>query len=1068
MLEKPFILAYVGNHVYERGMELYKNNLIGDLRIQEDTDNSLVQIQANADSHEVEVQLDQTGSWIFDCSCDCNFFRKNLTNCRHIAGTLIKYAETNKTEEQPVITPAKETNSSMKKLLDVYKSDLQFGILPPVSPIIIEPYLSSDKDHQIKVSFKIGMHGQPFYVIQNISEFCDTIRKKEYKKYGKQLEFVHQKEYFKKETLPLLSFLLSITLHEDSFHEDNMPYYPYYTTSELPPIRRNLFLKGRYLDAFMDAIKEVPFYIQTSYSDEKGTLSKEPLEIQTSLTKQEDGYLLEGNPYPFFLGNQYIYFLHKETNTIHCTLRKNDDFEKLLDLMHEESIFISNHDLPAFSKYIYPTLSSSTRILTDSFDPFEYIIPKPLFEIYLDMPERDYVTCRIMATYPFGRINILENTDKVNQRNEEEEQEFIRFLSVSFSGLDNEKHVLVLDHDEARLYQLLKEGIPSFQQKASVFITDALKGLTATSAPKIRIGLSYHHDLLQLDLIGSDIDRRQIAEILSRYDHRKKYYRLKDGSFIDVDTYLTQLSELTDGLSIAAEDIENGSIELPKYRAWYLEELANEDRYVFDRDDSFETLIWQMKDSGQKKYTVPAQLQMPLRPYQKKGFTWLCTLKDNGFCGLLADEMGLGKTIQVISFLGAWKDRKRTLIVCPASLVYNWYNEIHRFLPDLHPRILSGNADMRKVQIMESAEDDILITSYDLLKRDIEIFKDMHFSCQVIDEAQYIKNHDTLASKAVKQIRSDFRIALTGTPIENRLSELWSIFDYLMPGFLYGYHRFRDDIEIPIIRDHDEESEKVLQRLISPFVLRRMKKDVLKDLPDKLEEVYYASLEDEQQELYEARVKGLKLSLLNQSDAEFRENRIAILAELTRLRQICCDPSLIYENYAGNSAKTDLCIDMIRTAADAGHKVLLFSQFTSMLDILTKRLRKEGILFHLLTGDTPSSKRIELADSFQVDETPVFCISLKAGGTGLNLTAADVVIHYDPWWNTAVENQASDRAHRIGQKNIVTVYRLITKDTIEEKILEMQKEKADLADRIFSGESISDTKLTREELLKLL
>jgi len=749
-------------------------------------------------------------------------------------------------------------------------------------------------------------------------------------------------------------------------------------------------------------------------------------------------------------------------------LRKDDGFEKLLDVMHEESIFINNKDLPVFSKYIYPVLSSSTRIHTDSFDPYDYIIAKPLFEIYLDMPKRDYVTCRILATYPFGNINILENTEHQGQRNEEEEQNFIRFLSVSFSYLDSKNHLLVLENEEDKLYQLLKEGIPSFQKKASVFITDALKGLTAASAPKIRIGLSYHHNLLQLDLIGDDIDRKQIAEILNRYDHRKKYYRLKDGSFIDVDAYLNQLSELTDGLSITTKDIENGSIELPKYRAWYLEELANEDRYVFDRDDSFETLIWQMKDSEGKRYTVPAGLQMPLRPYQKKGFSWLCRLKDNGFCGLLADEMGLGKTIQVISFLGAWKDRKRTLIVCPASLVYNWYNEIHRFLPALHPRILSGNADMRKVQIQESNEDDILITSYDLLKRDIEIFKDLHFSCQVIDEAQYIKNHDTLASKAVKQIHSDFRIALTGTPIENRLSELWSIFDYLMPGFLYGYHRFRDDLEIPIIRDHDEESERVLQRLISPFVLRRMKKDVLKDLPDKLEEVYYASLEEEQKELYEARVSGLKLSLLNQSDAEFRENKIAILAELTRLRQICCDPSLIYENYNGSSAKTDLCIDMIRTAADAGHKILLFSQFTSMLEILTRRLRKEGILFHLLTGDTPSSKRIELADSFQIDETPVFCISLKAGGTGLNLTAADVVIHYDPWWNTAVENQASDRAHRIGQKNIVTVYRLITKDTIEEKILEMQKEKADLADRIFSGESISDTKLTREELLKLL
>ncbi|MBR2811775.1 MAG: DEAD/DEAH box helicase, partial [Solobacterium sp.] len=333
---------------------------------------------------------------------------------------------------------------------------------------------------------------------------------------------------------------------------------------------------------------------------------------------------------------------------------------------------------------------------------------------------------------------------------------------------------------------------------------------------------------------------------------------------------------------------------------------------------------------------------------------------------------------------------------------------------------------------------------------------------------QYIKNAGTQASQAVKTIRSDFKIALTGTPIENRLSELWSIFDYLMPGYLFSYRRFRSLYEIPIVREEDEDSSHELQHMISSFVLRRVKKDVLKDLPDKLEKVFYAPLEGEQKELYNARVQSLKADLLGKTDKEYMENRIQILAELTRLRQICCDPDLLYNDYQGNSAKTDLCIEMVKTSVESGHKVLLFSQFTTMLDILNKRLEEEQIPYHLITGATPKSKRAEMVESFQHDDVPVFCISLKAGGTGVNLTAADVVIHYDPWWNTAVENQASDRAHRIGQKNVVSVFRLIMSNSIEERILALQQEKSGLFQRILSDQSISSAALSKEDLIKLL
>ena len=442
-------------------------------------------------------------------------------------------------------------------------------------------------------------------------------------------------------------------------------------------------------------------------------------------------------------------------------------------------------------------------------------------------------------------------------------------------------------------------------------------------------------------------------------------------------------------------------------------------------------------------------------------------LYSNQFGGILADDMGLGKTLQVISFLLV-EHTGCSLIVCPASLVYNWKHELERFAPSLKADMVTGNVQQRKEVLDRWKEVDVLITSYDLLRRDITDYQDLIFFCEVIDVAQYIKNHGTQAARAVKQVQTGFRLALTGTPIENRLSELWSIFDYLMPGYLYSYQRFRTELEQPIVQHKDEDAAKRLQRLIRPFVLRRLKKEVLQDLPDKLEENLYADMDGEQQELYDAHVRRMKLMLEEKSDEEIRTDKIEILAELTRLRQLCCDPALLYDNYKGGSAKTELVRGLIRNAVENGHKVLLFSQFTTMLERLYRILEEEKIASHMLTGATPKEKRIEMVESFAHDEVPVFCISLKAGGTGLNLTAADVVIHFDPWWNSAVQNQATDRAHRIGQKNVVNVYRILAKGTIEEKIVELQERKLQLSDRILGGESLQAQGLTREELLELL
>ena len=411
---------------------------------------------------------------------------------------------------------------------------------------------------------------------------------------------------------------------------------------------------------------------------------------------------------------------------------------------------------------------------------------------------------------------------------------------------------------------------------------------------------------------------------------------------------------------------------------------------------------------------------------------------------------------------------RTSLVVCPSSLIYNWFDEFTRFAPALRVCPVAGSKDMRK-DILHRYEDyDVLITSYDLLKRDIDIYESLTFYYNILDEAQYIKNPASAAAKSVKILHSRHRFALTGTPIENRLSELWSIFDFLMPGFLYPYDTFRRELETPITKNRDEAASERLRKMTSPFILRRLKSDVLKDLPEKLEETRFAQFEESQRKLYDAHVARMKKMLESSSDENFSRNKIEILAELTRLRQICCDPSLLVENYVGGSAKREALITLINTAIDGGHRLLVFSQFTTMLSLIEADLKACGIEYYLITGQTPKEERLRLVKRFNSGDVPVFLISLKAGGTGLNLVGADVVVHYDPWWNLAVQNQATDRAHRIGQKNVVNVYKLIARGTIEEKIQHMQEQKKDLADEILRGEGGTLQAMTREDLMDLL
>ena len=382
-----------------------------------------------------------------------------------------------------------------------------------------------------------------------------------------------------------------------------------------------------------------------------------------------------------------------------------------------------------------------------------------------------------------------------------------------------------------------------------------------------------------------------------------------------------------------------------------------------------------------------------------------------------------------------------------------------------------GSIAERKKRIAKLEEQDVIVTSYDLLKRDIELYqeKNYEFKYIVADEAQYIKNNNTQNSKAIKEIRAEIKYALTGTPIENSLSELWSIFDFIMPDYLFSYKHFKDRFEVPIIKENDENVMGKLKMLIEPFILRRIKKEVLTELPDKTVTVLYNEMQDEQLKIYQSYMASAKQeAMMEIKQNGFEKSQIRILALLMRLRQICCHPSLFIDNYADGSSKLNQCMEIMNDAIQGGHKILLFSGYTSMFDLLEEELKKQNIRYFKLTGQTKVADRIELVDEFNANpDIKVFLISLKAGGTGLNLIGADMVIHYDPWWNLSAENQATDRTYRIGQKNNVQVYKLITKNSIEEKIYELQQKKAKLIDNMLSTEQTFINKLSKEDIMNL-
>ena len=539
---------------------------------------------------------------------------------------------------------------------------------------------------------------------------------------------------------------------------------------------------------------------------------------------------------------------------------------------------------------------------------------------------------------------------------------------------------------------------------------------------------------MKLDIEG--VDSNEYREIFSSYKNNNRLYRMKNGAYLDLkDNDLEQAFKLIDILNIY-NDFDN--MKIPNNKAIYLEKLIEDEDLSFVNGSKYVSNVVKKFDKVKSKnYEVPKDLNATLRDYQVSGFEFFKTLSDYQFGGILADEMGLGKTIQTIAFLLSNKDKK-SIVITPTALIYNWKNELEKFAPTLKVGLLHA-AKSEREKILDNIDNyDVILTTYTTYKNDIDKYKNINFDYCIIDEAQNIKNPDAIITKAIKNVNAKVKFALTGTPIENNLMELWSIFDFIMPGYLYNKSKFKS------IFVNNDKNIIELKNLIKPFILRRTKKEVITELPDKIEQKIIIDLEKEHKRAYKGYV-----NLITRKIKENNQDNITVFSYLTKLRQLCLSPELMVKNYQGKNSKLDVLINIINDSSD--EKILVFSQFTKVLEVIGKRLNEENISYSYLDGKTSAKDRVKLVEEFNTNNNKVFLISLKAGGTGLNLTSANIVVHFDPWWNPAVEDQASDRAHRIGQKNVVNVIKLIAKGTAEERVINLQETKKELIEDVING-----------------
>ena len=1086
-----------GDTRYQNALEYVKDKRVTITNVKYENQNNFelsANVKGDKDTYNVYAKIEEGEIKELKCSCPDNM--QNYCTCKHILATIIEFVDnpiyadlsSNKVEKETEPDTKMDHRGFKQMITAFYNNEVETiddkeEVIKECKNIHIIPSIIFDSYYkEMKVEFKLGI--DKFYKIKSLSDFYTSMQNKETVKYGNKLEFIHTRENFAKESLPILDFILKhaeIIKYVNSSGNAGYRYYGKILSDNC------IILSNTGIDEFFEIVKGKK--LEIVQDGEKGKISfipgtpnikfklTETSSGEFSLTQKEDiyeYYVLEGKKYIYVILNEFIY---------RCDKNYKNTVIKLLEIYKKnfiKEIRFSKKELPDFFSLVLPKMKENIDVSSIDTEKLKDYIPKDLsVKIYLDFDKNNYIIAELKFIYGEIEFNPIDlgNIPKV-ARNVIQESNCLNMFRKTGFLLDSANKRFVLVSDDA-IYKFLSEDINSYTEKYEVLVTDNFKTKEIRQPKLGTVGVKIENNLLNIDLTGLDFDRSELKEILAKYNLKKKYHRLKDGSFLDLEQNedIKFLNSLEYGMEVDYKDLEKGKIKVPVYRSLYLNKLLENVKNVeIKKDKEFKKIVDNIDEREyDNEITPPKGLNCNLRYYQKIGYKWLKILDEYRLGGILADDMGLGKTVQLISLLLDYiqnaKVKLPSIVITPSSLALNWKSEIEKFANSIKVLVIRGNSEEREKQIQSIPKYDLVITSYDLLKRDMEIYKkeNILFKFQIADEAQYIKNSNTQNAKSLKGINAQTRYALTGTPIENSLAELWSIFDYILPGYLFTYKKFKQLYEVPIMKDNDQEAMQKLKMMIEPFVLRRVKKDVLKELPEKSITVLNNEMQGEQLQIYLSYLAQAKKEAINEIEGNgLEKSQIKILALLTRLRQICCHPSLFLENYKGESSKLTQCIEIVKDAIAGKHKMLIFSGYTSMLNIIEGNLAKEGISYYKLTGQTKVDERVKLVNDFNNNpNVKVFLISLKAGGTGLNLIGADMVIHYDPWWNMSAENQATDRAYRIGQKNNVQVYKLITKNSIEEKIYELQEKKSKLIDSMLSTQTTFINKLNKDDIMEL-
>ena len=1046
--------------VYYRGMRYYAAHAVSDVTWNEATKQYHAFVQGS-NIYGVTIGFGEDEQITHSCNCPAH--AKYPGACKHVVAALLFIADYQ--QRADALENLGWEDQTAYKIIEYFRKREYRKLTPQYFHLALQVTVNEPlKSRQSKAFVGLYAGSSKMYKVSNTKKFIQDYYNHKEIRLGKEFRYIPEECQFEPTSAAVLAYLTEIYEIQETLGKT---YYSNLFNRQELVVSQNMLCKllrlaeGLHCDIILRDKKMENMEIMCSNPKlsmelqmEDEVLSLHDMGQEPIISICEDGSILCYQGCIYLPDMEFLANLRPFFTTLFGKKQSELEFR--------------GENMGSFIEKVLPVIKKTMNIQVPEKIKDHYIVEQLQPKLYFDIDrsrQRPVLVARMIFAYGEHEVNPLQDEQKgsyILVRDREEEEQLLRLMYDKHFSVRREQFVLT---KEDEIFQLMTEGIQDLCRQFEVFYSKEYKANSIKKVGMLSAGIRLNTDinLLEMDVDYGHIPKEELRDFFRSIKLKKKYYRLKSGAFVNLMTEDKQIDELRDLLSIG-EVTEDNKIAFSQTAVMEVDELLPHTQRI-TRDAGYKQLLEDLKNPDKTNWELPNGMEDILRPYQITGYRWLCSLAHYGMGGILADDMGLGKTLQTITYVLA-NPGTRTLIVCPTSLAYNWQDEFSKFAPQIATQIISGTPQERADLMQQSTDVPVWITTYPLIRKDVDLYKAQIFDACFIDEAQFIKNPTSLGAKAVKAVQAKHRFALTGTPIENTLSELWSIFDFVMPGFFGRYRQFEECYEKPILRDHDSVQMQKLRRKIRPFVLRRMKKEVLTELPDKIETRRMAEMGAKQRKIYESYLARIQMELAGDEENTPGGNRMQVLAALTRLRQIC-HPVTFASNYHGGSGKLDLLMEQLPDILEGGHSVIVFSQFTSMLSIIAHELKQRNIPFFYLAGSTSAQERKREVKEFNRGEVKVFLISLKAGGTGLNLTGADTVIHFDPWWNPAVEDQATDRAYRIGQKKKVQVIKYVMKDSIEEKIYELQKRKKQLSDQLIQAGESFVTQLTMEEIKEL-